>query len=129
MNIEIKDLRFIVFLLNIYNKKLSFERANADLESLFKSDETLIQTIQNTKSGSVLPKPYMLDENLYIFKVASITPADMSKLDSQKDTIENFIGSIKGEAAISGFVSKALEKIEVKYNKDFLNRNNIAIQN
>lgn len=109
-------------------KKLSFERANADLESLFKSDETLIQTIQNTKSGSVLPKPYMLDENLYIFKVASITPADMSKLDSQKDTIENFIGSIKGEAAISGFVSKALEKIEVKYNKDFLSRNRINIQ-
>ena len=84
--------------------------------------------IQNTKSGSVLPKPYLLDENFYIFKVSSITPADLSKLDEHKGTIENFISSIKGEAAIAGFVSKALEKVEVKYNKDFLSRNRINIQ-
>lgn len=109
-------------------KKLSFVRSNADLESLFKGDVALVATVQNTKSGQALQKPYLLDDNFYIFKVSSITPADMAKLNDYKDTIQNFIASVKGETAITSYVSKAMEKVEVKYNKDFLNRNNITIQ-
>ena len=109
-------------------KKLSFVRSNADLESLFKGDAALIAAVQNTKSGQALQKPYLLDDNFYIFKVSSITPADMAKLNDYKDTIQNFIASVKGETAITSYVSKAMEKVEVKYNKDFLNRNNITIQ-
>ena len=98
------------------------------MESVFKGDANLITSVQTTKSGQSLAKPYLLDNNFYIFKVASITPADMAKLDDYKDTIENFIASIKGETAITNFVNKAMEKIEVKYNKDFLTRNNIVLQ-
>lgn len=109
-------------------KNISFVRSNADLESVFKGDADLITSVQTTKSGQSLAKPYLLDNNFYIFKVTSITPADMAKLDDYKDTIENFIASIKGETAITNFVNKAMEKIEVKYNKDFLTRNNIVLQ-
>lgn len=109
-------------------KHLSFIRANADLESVFKSDTALIESIQSTKSGDTLKKPYLLDDNFYIFKVASITPADLTKLGNHKDTIQNFIASVKGETAITSFVKKAMEKVSVKYNQDFLTRNNIVIQ-
>ena len=109
-------------------KKLSFVRSNADLESLFKGDVALVATVQNTKSGQAIQKPYLLYDYFYIFKVSSITPADMAKLNDYKDTIQNFIASVKGETAITSYVSKAMEKVEVKYNKDFLNRNNITIQ-
>ena len=52
----------------------------------------------------------------------------VAKLNDYKDTIQNFIASVKGETAITSYVSKAMEKVEVKYNKDFLNRNNITVQ-
>lgn len=113
-----------------YNAKIdnvSFVRENAVLEGIFKGNNDLIEKVIKTKSGDVLPKTYLLDNNFYIFQVAGITPADKNGLAGEKDTIANYISSIKGNTAIDAYVKKALEKTEVKYNQDFLKSMNIVM--
>lgn len=108
-------------------QNISFVRENAELENLFKGDAALVSQVIKTKTGSFLPKPYLLDSNFYIFKVAKITVPEKSGLESEKETISNYISAIKGNAALDGFIKKAMEKIEVKYNQDFLRSMNIVI--
>lgn len=106
---------------------VSFVRDNADLEKLFKNDAALIEQIIKTKSGHFLQKPYLLDNNFYIFKVAKITLPEKSGLENEKENISNYISTIKGNTAVDGFTKKAAEKADVKYNQDFLNSMNIVM--
>lgn len=106
---------------------VSFVRDNADLEKLFKNDAALIEQIIKTKSGHFLQKPYLLDNNFYIFKVAKITLPEKSGLENEKENISNYISTIKGNTAVEGFTKKAAEKADVKYNQDFLNSMNIVM--
>lgn len=108
-------------------KTTSFVRDSAELEAVFKNDAALIEQIIKTKSGNFLQKPFLLDNNFYIFKVAKITLPEKSGLENEKENISNFISSIKGNAAIEGFAKKALEKADVKFNQDFLNSMKITI--
>ncbi len=108
-------------------QQISFARSNIGVESLFKSDKALMEEVRKTNSGSVLPKPYLLDNNFYIFKVASIQPPKKEELELYKETIKNTLASLKGGTAIDNYVAKALKNIKVKYNKDFLNVMNIKI--
>ena len=107
-------------------KNTSFVRDSAELEAVFKNDAALIEQIVKTKSGNFLQKPFLLDNNFYIFKVAKITLPEKSGLENEKENISNYISSIKGNAAVEGFAKKALEKADVKYNQDFLNLNKQA---
>ena len=59
---------------NAYIQNVSFVRDSAELEKIFKNDTVLIEQIIKTKNGSFLQKPFLLDNNFYIFKVAKITP-------------------------------------------------------
>lgn len=106
---------------------VSFVRDNADLEKLFKNDAALIEQIIKTKSGHFLQKPYLLDNNFYIFKVAKITLPEKSGLENEKENISNYISTIKGNTAVDGFTKKAAEKADIKYNQDFLNSMNIVM--
>lgn len=108
-------------------KNTSFVRDSAELEAVFKNDAALIEQIVKTKSGNFLQKPFLLDNNFYIFKVAKITLPEKSGLENEKENISNYISSIKGNAAVEGFAKKALEKADVKYNQDFLNSMNIVM--
>ena len=108
-------------------KNTSFVRDNADLEKLFKNDAALIEQIVKTKSGNFLQKPFLLDNNFYIFKVAKITLPEKSGLENEKENISNYISTIKGNTAVEGFTKKAAEKADVKYNQDFLNSMNIVM--
>lgn len=108
-------------------KNTSFVRDNADLEKLFKNDAALIEQIIKAKSGNFLQKPFLLDNNFYIFKVAKITLPEKSGLENEKENISNYISTIKGNTAVEGFTKKALEKADVKYNQDFLNSMNIVM--
>lgn len=112
---------------NAQIKNVSFVRDNAELQSVFKNDTALTAQIIKTKSGDFLQKPFLLDDNFYIFKVAKITPPDKSGLENEKENISNYISSIKGNAAIEGFAKKALEKADVKFNQDFLRSMNIVM--
>ena len=100
-------------------KNTSFVRDSAELEAVFKNDAALIEQIVKTKSGNFLQKPFLLDNNFYIFKVAKITLPEKSGLENEKENISNYISSIKG--------NKALEKADVKYNQDFLRSMNIVM--
>lgn len=106
---------------------VSFVRDNADLEKLFKNDAALIEQIIKTKSGHFLQKPYLLDNNFYIFKVAKITLPEKSGLENEKENISNYISTIKGNTAVEGFTKKAAEKADIKFNQDFLNSMNIVM--
>ena len=106
---------------------VSFVRDNADLEKLFKNDAALIEQIIKTKSGHFLQKPYLLDNNFYIFKVAKITLPEKSGLENEKENITNYISTIKGNTAVEGFTKKAAEKADIKFNQDFLNSMNIVM--
>lgn len=108
-------------------KTTSFVRDSAELEAVFKNDAALIEQIIKTKSGNFLQKPFLLDNNFYIFKVAKITLPEKSGLENEKENISNFISSIKGNAAVEGFAKKALEKADVKFNPDFLRSMNIVM--
>lgn len=108
-------------------KNTSFVRDSAELEAVFKNDAALIEQIVKTKSGNFLQKPFLLDNNFYIFKVAKITLPEKSGLENEKENISNYISSIKGNAAVEGFAKKALEKADVKYNQDFLRSMNIVM--
>lgn len=108
-------------------KNTSFVRDSAELEAVFKNDAALIEQIIKTKSGNFLQKPFLLDNNFYIFKVAKITLPEKSGLENEKENISNYISSIKGNAAVEGFAKKALEKADVKYNQDFLRSMNIVM--
>ena len=108
-------------------KNTSFVRDSAELEAVFKNDAALIEQIVKTKSGNFLQKPFLLDNNFYIFKVAKITLPEKSGLENEKENISNYISSIKGNAAVEGFAKKAAEKADVKYNQDFLNSMNIVM--
>lgn len=108
-------------------KNTSFVRDSAELEAVFKNDAALIEQIVKTKSGNFLQKPFLLDNNFYIFKVAKITLPEKSGLENEKENISNYISTIKGNAAVEGFAKKALEKADVKYNQDFLNSMNIVM--
>lgn len=108
-------------------KNTSFVRDSAELEAVFKNDAALIEQIVKTKSGNFLQKPFLLDNNFYIFKVAKITLPEKSGLENEKENISNYISSIKGNAAVEGFTKKALEKADVKYNQDFLRSMNIVM--
>ena len=108
-------------------KNTSIVRDSAELEAVFKNDAALIEQIVKTKSGNFLQKPFLLDNNFYIFKVAKITLPEKSGLENEKENISNYISSIKGNAAVEGFAKKALEKADVKYNQDFLNSMNIVM--
>ena len=112
---------------NAQIKNVSFVRDNAELQSVFKNDTALTAQIIKTKSGDFLQKPFLLDDNFYIFKVAKITLPDKSGLENEKENISNYISSIKGNAAIEGFAKKALEKADVKFNQDFLRSMNIVM--
>ena len=112
---------------NAQIKNVSFVRDNAELQSVFKNDTALTAQIIKTKSGDFLQKPFLLDDNFYIFKVAKITPPEKSGLENEKENISNYISSIKGNAAIEGFAKKALEKADVKFNQDFLRSMNIVM--
>lgn len=112
---------------NAQIKNVSFVRDNAELQAVFKNDTALTAQIIKTKSGDFLQKPFLLDDNFYIFKVAKITPPDKSGLENEKENISNYISSIKGNAAIEGFAKKALEKADVKFNQDFLRSMNIVM--
>lgn len=113
---------------NAQIKNVSFIRDNAELETLFKNDAALIEQVIKTKSGNFLQKPFLLDNNFYIFKVAKITLPEKSGLENEKDTIANYISTIKGNTAVESFTKQALEKANVKYNQDFLNSMNIVMQ-
>lgn len=106
---------------------VSFVRDNADLEKLFKNDAALIEQIIKTKSGHFLQKPYLLDNNFYIFKVAKITLPEKSGLENEKENISNYISTIKGNTAVDEFTKKAAEKADIKFNQDFLNSMNIVM--
>lgn len=106
---------------------VSFVRDNADLEKLFKNDAALIEQIIKTKSGHFLQKPYLLDNNFYIFKVAKITLPEKSGIENEKENISNYISTIKGNTAVEGFTKKAAEKADIKFNQDFLNSMNIVM--
>ncbi len=106
---------------------VSFVRDNADLEKLFKNDAALIEQIIKTKSGHFLQKPFLLDNNFYIFKVAKITLPEKSGLENEKENISNYISTIKGNTAVEGFTKKAAEKADIKFNQDFLNSMNIVM--
>lgn len=108
-------------------KNTSFVRDSAELEAVFKNDAALIEQIVKTKSGNFLQKPFLLDNNFYIFKVAKITLPEKSGLENEKENISNYISSIKGNTAVEGFAKKALEKADIKYNQDFLNSMNIVM--
>ena len=108
-------------------KNTSFVRDSAELEAVFKNDAALIEQIVKTKSGNFLQKPFLLDNNFYIFKVAKITLPEKSGLENEKENISNYISSIKGNTAVEGFAKKALEKADVKYNQDFLRSMNIVM--
>lgn len=108
-------------------KNTSFVRDNADLEKLFKNDAALIEQIVKTKSGNFLQKPFLLDNNFYIFKVAKITLPEKSGLENEKENISNYISTIKGNTAVEGFTKKAAEKADIKFNQDFLNSMNIVM--
>lgn len=108
-------------------KNTSFVRDSAELEAVFKNDAALIEQIVKTKSGHFLQKPYLLDNNFYIFKVAKITLPEKSGLENEKENISNYISTIKGNTAVEGFTKKAAEKADVKYNQDFLNSMNIVM--
>lgn len=112
---------------NAQVKNASFVRENAELETIFKNDAALIEQIIKTKSGEFLQKPFLLDNNFYIFKVAKITPPEKSGLENEKENISNYISTIKGNAAVEGFAKKALEKADVKFNQDFLKSMNIVM--
>lgn len=112
---------------NAQIKNVSFVRDNAELQAVFKNDTALTAQIIKTKSGDFLQKPFLLDDNFYIFKVAKITPPEKSGLENEKENISNYISSIKGNAAIEGFTKKALEKADVKFNQDFLRSMNIVM--
>lgn len=112
---------------NAQIKNVSFVRDNAELQAVFKNDTALTAQIIKTKSGDFLQKPFLLDDNFYIFKVAKITPPEKSGLENEKENISNYISSIKGNAAIEGFAKKALEKADVKFNQDFLRSMNIVM--
>lgn len=109
-------------------KHLSFPRNAVDLESVFKGNMDLINEVKSTKSGSVLPKPYLLDNNFYIFKVAEIEKPKKEDMANYKDTIQNSLAALKGSTAIENFVKKSMETIKVKYNKEILNMMNINIE-
>lgn len=108
-------------------KNTSFVRDSAELEAVFKNDAALIEQIVKTKSGNFLQKPFLLDNNFYIFKVAKITLPEKSGLENEKENISNYISTIKGNTAVEGFAKKAAEKADVKYNQDFLNSMNIVM--
>ena len=108
-------------------KTVSFVRDNAELETIFNNDAALIEQIIKTKSSNFLQKPYLLDNNFYIFKVAKITLPEKSGLENEKENISNYISSIKGNAAVEGFAKKALEKADIKFNHDFLRSMNIVM--
>lgn len=108
-------------------KNTSFVRDSAELEAVFKNDAALIEQIVKTKSGNFLQKPFLLDNNFYIFKVAKITLPEKSGLENEKENISNYISTIKGNTAVEGFTKKAAEKADVKYNQDFLNSMNIVM--
>lgn len=110
---------------NINN--ISFVRENAALENIFKGDNALIEQVIKTKSNNFLQKPFLLDENFYIFKVAKITLPEKSNLENEKETIANYISALKGNAAIDAFTKKALEKANIKYNNEFLKSMGIVI--
>lgn len=112
---------------NAQIKNISFVRDNAELEAAFKNDAALIAQIIKTKSGNFLQKPFLLDNNFYIFKVAKITLPEKSGLENEKENISNYISSIKGNAAIEDFAKKTLEKADVKFNQDFLRSMNIVM--
>lgn len=112
---------------NMAVKTVSFVRDNAELETIFNNDAALIEQIIKTKSSNFLQKPFLLDNNFYIFKVAKITLPEKSGLESEKENISNYISSIKGNAAVEGFAKKALEKADVKFNHDFLRSMNIVM--
>ena len=106
---------------------VSFVRDSADLEKLFKNDAALIEQIVKTKSGNFLQKPFLLENNFYIFKVAKITLPEKSGLENEKENISNYISTIKGNTAVEGFTKKAAEKADIKFNQDFLNSMNIVM--
>ena len=108
-------------------KNTSFVRDSAELEKLFKNDAALIEQIVKTKSGNFLQKPFLLDNNFYIFKVAKITLPEKSGLENEKENISNYISTIKGNTAVEGFTKKAAEKADIKFNQDFLNSMNIVM--
>lgn len=108
-------------------KNTSFVRDSAELEAVFKNDAALIEQIIKTKSGHFLQKPYLLDNNFYIFKVAKITLPEKSGLENEKENISNYISTIKGNTAVEGFTKKAAEKADIKFNQDFLNSMNIVM--
>ncbi len=108
-------------------KTASFVRDRAEFETIFKNDAALIKQIIKTKSSNFLQKPFLLDNNFYIFKVAKITMPDKSGLESEKETIADYISTIKGNAAVDGFAKKALEKADIKFNQEFLNSMKIII--
>ncbi len=112
---------------NAYIQNVSFVRDSAELEKIFKNDTVLIEQIIKTKNGSFLQKPFLLDNNFYIFKVAKITPPEKSGLENEKETIADYISTIKGNAAVDGFTKKALEKADIKFNQEFLNSMKIII--
>lgn len=112
---------------NAQINNVSFVRENADLEKTFKNDAALIEQITKTKSGNFLQKPFLLDNNFYIFKIAKITAPDKDGLKNDKEAISNYISTLKGNAAIEGFTAKALEKADVKFNQDFLKSMNIVM--
>ncbi len=112
---------------NAYIQNVSFVRDSAELEKIFKNDTALIEQIIKTKNGSFLQKPFLLDNNFYIFKVAKITPPEKSGLENEKETIADYISTIKGNAAVDGFTKKALEKADIKFNQEFLNSMKIII--
>ena len=108
-------------------KNTSFVRDSAELEAVFKNDAALIEQIVKTKSGNFLQKPFLLDNNFYIFKVAKITLPEKSGLENEKENISNYISTIKGNTAVEGFTKKAAEKADIKFNQDFLNSMNIVM--
>ncbi len=59
--------------------------------------------------------------------MARITPPEKSGLENEKETIADYISTIKGNAAVDGFTKKALEKADIKFNQEFLNSMKIII--
>ncbi len=108
-------------------KNISFVRNNMGLESIFRADQALIDELRITNSGSALAKPYLIDNDFYIFKVASITKPNKEDMEIYKKSIKNSIASLKGGTAVDNFVQKSMKNIKIKYNKEFLSALNINI--
>ena len=93
---------------------------------MFSKDTALSDEVKAASTGSII-KPHVIGDSVYVLKISKITPPKNDFTDTDKESVKEYISSVKTAAASTGYIESLKAKIPVKYNEVFLKSQGIQI--